>query len=263
MHSPSVGLHHDGTGAELRIWRNVLISSIVFLGALAVALIPGVFDRPLTGLINSFATRSALFDRLIADFSGGFTFSGAVLIALIWSCWFDTKDRESRARILVGTLASFGAGVISRFSQHAFPTHSRPYYDPALDFQAPVGVEQYNTWNSFPSDHVAVFAGLVFVIYVAHSRFVIFAIVWTMLMESCRTYTGAHYPSDLIGGAALAGMVVWAAQASWSISLGRRIMRLEQLSPSLFYMSAFFLTYQIATLVGDIRSTSAHIRHFW
>jgi membrane-associated phospholipid phosphatase len=263
MSGRSVGVHHDSMSAELQVWRNVLISSIVFLGALAVALIPGVFDRPLTGLINSFATRSALFDRLIAAFSGCFTFSGAVLMALIWSCWFDAKDRESRARILVGTLASFGAGVISRFSQHAFRTHSRPYYDEALDFQAPAGVEQYNTWNSFPSDHVAVFAGLVTVIYIAHSRFAIFAIVWTMLMESCRIYTGAHYPSDLIGGAALAAMVVWAAQASWSISLGRRIMRLEQSSPSLFYMSAFFLAYQIATLFEDIRGTFGHIRHLW
>jgi undecaprenyl-diphosphatase len=153
--------------------------------------------------------------------------------------------------------------MVSRLSQHAFSTHPRPIHDPSFHFQAPGGyVEVYNTWDSFHSDHVAVLGGLVAVIYIARSRFAIFAIVWTALVETSRTYTGAHYPSDLIGGAALGAMVVWVAQASWPISLGGRVMRWEQSSPSLFYMSAFFLTYQITTLFGDIRFTfSPLIRH--
>jgi membrane-associated phospholipid phosphatase len=247
-----------------RIRRNVLISAAVFLGTFALALVPGSFDRPLTRLINSFANRSLLFDHLFAVSYNTFTFSGAVLMALIWYCWFENKDLESRARILVGTLGAFGAGVISRFLQYTLSTHSRPYYDPALGFQAPLGLDetQFNTWNSFPSDHVTVFAGLVVVIYIARSRFAIFAIIWIALVEPARIYTGAHYPSDLIGGAALAAVVVWVAQASWPISLGGRVMKWEQSSPSLFYMSAFFLSYQIATLFGDIRFTfSPLIRH--
>src|SRR6202022_3928111 len=104
--------------SALRIRRNVFISSVVFLGALSLALVPGVFDRPLNGLINSFVGRSALFDSLVAAASSFPTFSGAILMALIWSCWFGTTDLESRARILVGTLAASGAGMISRLLQH-------------------------------------------------------------------------------------------------------------------------------------------------
>jgi membrane-associated phospholipid phosphatase len=251
----SLGVYKSSLSAS-RIRRNVLISGVVFLGAFAVALVPEGFDRPLIRLINILANRSALFDHLVAAASKHFTFSGAVLMALIWYCWFDNKDLESRARIMVGTLGSFGAGVISRFLQYTLPTHPRPYYDPALSIQVPPGLEAPgNTWNSFPSDHVAVFAGLAVVIYIARSRFAIFAIVWTIVVESSRTYMGAHYPSDLIGGAALAAIVVWAAQASRPISWGEKAMRWEQSSPSLFYMSAFFLSYQIATLFADIRST--------
>jgi membrane-associated phospholipid phosphatase len=257
-----LGAHKISPNSDLQIWRNVLISCVVFLSALGVALVPGAFDRPLTVLINSFVDRSALFDHLAVGFSDYATFSGVVLMALIWGCWFDTKDVERRARILVGTLASFGATVISRSLQKALPTHPRPFYDPVLNFQRPLDLElPYNTWNSFPSDHVTVFAGFVVVIWIARSRFVVFAIVWTIFVEASRIYMGAHYPSDLIGGAAMGAIAVWMAQAPWLISSGIKVTRWEQSSPFLFYMSAFFVSYQIATLIVDIRNAFRFLLH--
>lgn len=251
----SIGVHESSLSAG-QIRRNVLVSSVAFIGAFIVALVPGYFDRPLTRLINSFANHSALFDHLVGASNLYYTFSGAVLMALVWYCWFEGKGPENRARILVGTLGASGAGLISRVLQHTLPSHPRPYYDPALAFQAPSGPEpMYNTWNSFPSDHVAVFAGLAIVIYIARSRLGVFAILWTVVVESSRTYMGGHYPSDLIGGAALAATVVWAMQASWLVSIGEKVVRWEQSSASLFYMSAFFLSYQIATLFADMRHT--------
>src|SRR5712664_844649 len=147
MHSSSLDTSLRN-GLEIR--RNALISSVVFLGALALALSPGSFDGPLLSLINSLAGRSAVFDGLAYASSSYFTFSGVVLMALIWGCWFDSNDPDNRARILLGTLASLGAGVISRSLQHTLPSHPRPVYDPALNFQTPSGLEQpYHTWNSF------------------------------------------------------------------------------------------------------------------
>jgi membrane-associated phospholipid phosphatase len=144
------------------------------------------------------------------------------------------------------------------------PTHPRPYFDQALHFQQPFNLEEaYNNWNSFPSDHVAVFAGLAIVLYIARPSFSIYAIAWMILVESFRNYIGAHYPSDLIAGAALAAFGVWASQMSWPISVGRKVMRWERSSPGLFYVSAFFLSYQIATLFNDIRQTLGPVRdHF-
>jgi membrane-associated phospholipid phosphatase len=254
----SVGIRNS----RFRIGRNVLISGIALIAAFVLAINPDIFDRPLTGLINGFAGRSAFFDRLALIVFSSSTFSGAVLVALVWSCWFDTTDPESRSHILVGTLASFGAGVISRFLQHTLPTHPRPFYDSTLDFKLPANLDQpLNTWNSFPSDHATVFAGLAIVIYIARSRFAFAAIALTALVELARAYMGAHYPSDLIGGAALASLVVWATQTSWFASLGNRIVVWQRRSPSLFYMSAFFISYQIATLAGDIRWVASILWH--
>jgi membrane-associated phospholipid phosphatase len=249
--SPAINLAN-----KLEIQRNVVISSAVFLGAFALALSPESFDRPLIGLVNGFAGRSAVFDGLAYASSKYFTFSGAVLMALIWCCWFDSDDPDNRARILVGVLGSIGAGVISRSLQHTLPTHLRPVYDQVINFQTPSSLEQqYHTWNSFPSDHAAVFGGLAVVIYLVRSRFALFAIAWAAFMESARAYMGAHYLSDLIGGAALAAVLIWATQAPGSISLGRRVVRWEKSSPSLFYMTAFFVSYQIVTLFEDMRHT--------
>jgi undecaprenyl-diphosphatase len=145
--------------------------------------------------------------------------------------------------------------------QHKLPTHPRPYYDTALGFHLPFNPEvPYNNWNSFPSDHVTVFAGLAVVLYIVRPKFVVYAIVGTTIVESFRTYIGAHYPSDLIGGAALAASVVWASQLSWPILAGKKILRLEQSSPGAFYLGAFFLSYQIATLFNDIRQTLGPVR---
>jgi membrane-associated phospholipid phosphatase len=242
--------------------RSVVVCAAIFFSAMGLGLSPESFDRPLTLLLNSYANRSPLFDRLVSDCATYFTYSGVILMALIYACWFDTKDLEKRSRIVIGTLVSFAAGMVSRLLQHVLSTHPRPFFDPELNFHPPSGLgeQPFNTWNSFPSDHVTVFAGLVVVICLAKPRLAVFAVGFTILTESLRVYMGAHYPSDLIGGAALAATMVLIAQAPRAVSLGRRVVGWERTSPSLFYMAAFFITYQIATLFVDIRQMVGHVR---
>jgi undecaprenyl-diphosphatase len=189
--------------------RNVVISFAFFLAALGLVRCPGLIDIPVIKLFNSYAGRYRLLDTVLYAFDTYFTFSGVVLIALIWSCWFSDERLETRARLLVATVMSLGAGTLSRFLQHHLPTHIRPYYDPSIGFHAPALLEKpFNTWNCFPSDHAAVFSGLAVAIYLVRPRWGIFAAAWLTLVESARVYMGAHYPSDLIGGAAFAAMVV-------------------------------------------------------
>jgi membrane-associated phospholipid phosphatase len=242
--------------------RSAVISAAIFFGAMGLSVIPETLDRPLTLLFNGYANRSTLIDTLISDLANYFTYSGVILMALIYACWFDTEDLEKRSQILIGTLVSFAAGCVSRLLQYTLSTHPRPFFDPELPFHPPSGLgeQPLNTWNSFPSDHATVFAGLVVVIYLAKPTLAVFAAAFTVLVESLRVYMGAHYPSDLIGGAALAAMMVWTAQTPRVVSLGRRMAGWERTSPSLFYMFAFFITYQIATLFVDVRHVVGHMR---
>ena len=257
--------HEGSSSIDRRLRRNLIISGLVFVGAFALAFDPEAFDRPTTRLINAVANRSWMFDYLADASNRYFTFSGVALMAMIWYCWFENRDAELRVRILVGTLASIGAGGISRILQHVLPVHSRPWFDAALGFQLPLNLQEahYSTWNSFPSDTVTVFAGLTVVLYIVQPSFISYAILWTIVVEAFRNYIGAHYSTDLIAGAALGASAVWASQMSWPISAGKKVMRWEQSSPALFYMIAFFLSYQIATLFNDIRQTLGPLRdHF-
>lgn len=245
--------------APFRVWRNLLISLAVFLAAFVLAMNPDTFDRPLTSFVNGLAGRSVIFDRLVFAMFSSNSFSGGILVALLWSRWFEENEDnevENRSAILVGIFALGLAGAVSRMLQHSLPTHPRPYYDPELSFKLPIGFGQpLNTWNSFPSDHVVVFAGLAVLLYVVRSRFALYAIVWTTIVELARWYTGAHYLSDLIGGAALASMTIWGASAL--TSLGEPLIKWQQKSPSLFYMCAFFVCFQVVTLGGDLRSLAS------
>jgi membrane-associated phospholipid phosphatase len=242
--------------------RNVLASGVVFALALAAAANADLFDRPVTVFINRFAGRSDLFDRVASVVYWYPTFTGAALMALIWSCWFENEDSERRSRILSGTLAAVVAGMVSRFLQHALPTHPRPYYDAAIHFRMPLNQEPLlNTWHSFPSDHVTVFAGLVAVLFVARSRLAIPMLIYTAVMELARTYMGAHYPSDLIGGAALGFLCVWAMQVPLIVTGGVRIVAWERSCRPAFYAIAFFFSYQVAMLFTELRSAGSLLMH--
>lgn len=245
-----------------RILPNLLISFAALVAAFVLASNPDLFDRPLVAMINSAVGRSGVFDDLVFSAYAAPTFSGVILVSLIWFSWFDNPDAERRSRLLVGTLASLAIGGASRLLQHVLPTHPRPYYDPAIYFRMPPGSLHLplNTWNSFPSDHAVVFSGLVVVIYIARSRFALAAIILTTVVELSRIYYGAHYPSDLLGAAALASIAVWAVQAPVFVSLGRLATSWEQARPSYFYMAAFFVSYQIATLASDIRWVASVLR---
>lgn len=256
--STQANLRHPKQDWAAHWRRNVCISALIFVAAATLAHHAQIFDIPLTRFVNSYAGRSAFADTVLHAFDTSFTFSGVILMAFISSAWFGTTEADHRARILTGTLASIGAGAISRILQRTLPSHPRPMYDPALGFHMPpiFGGRFLNTWNSFPSDHVCVFAGLSIVIFFTHSRWRWFAIIWLVLVEPSRTYAGAHYPSDLIGGAALAGVVVWLTQAPSVVAKTHPVLKWEERSPKTFYFVAFFVAYQIATLFVDLRSLS-------
>ena len=239
--------------------RNALIALIVFLAAYALALLPNAIDLPLEHAINSYANQSVLLDHLFYDLDTFSIFSGAPIVALICGEWFRSEDTERRSRLLLGIVAAVCGAILSRGLQHVLPTHPRPFYDPALGFHLPSVLSEtpFNTWNSFPSDHAAIFFGLAAAIASVRPRVGLLAFLWLAFVESSRAYIGAHYPSDLIGGAALGAALVWLVQlpaaARW---LAARVVGWARLSPSLFYAGAFILSYQVATIFGDIRNLS-------
>lgn len=255
-----VGTRANEVISPERIWRNLMIAAAVFVVAAVLAQFPDGFDKPISGAFNELVGRSRTFDRFVLAVFYYPTYSGVLLTAVIWSCWFATDTDESRSRILVGLATTFCAGTISRWLQHILSVHPRPFYDRTIDFRIPAELQQsLNTWNSFPSDHATVFGALVTLAYLTRFKYTFWLAIFMAIVELPRIYLGAHYTSDLIAGAALGTMSMWLAQRPPILSLCRPALNWERRSPASFYPVAFFVSYQVATLFADIRWAASSI----
>lgn len=213
------------------------------------------WEFPIMRAINGYARHSMLFDRTMHALTTRDLLQGVPFIALIWFLWFSGEDTAVRARLLVGTLAAAVAGVVSRVLQLELPTHLRPLHQAALDFVLPYGVEPdtLNHFNSFPSDHGAVFFTLCAVIWRIRPPLGAAAFAWAAIIDLARVYEGYHFPSDVAGSIGLGLLILCAA---WSAAAWRPVSLLVSFArrrPAMFYLLAFVITFQIATLFDDLR----------
>jgi undecaprenyl-diphosphatase len=240
----------------MSIPTGAVIGAAVFTACgLVAALRQEAWEFPVIHAFNAVAGRSQLLDRGIHALTSRDLLQGAVFVALIWYLWFDTPDVGVRARLLTGNLAATLGGMLSRLLQIVLPTHLRPLHTPSLGFVMPMGVQPdtLNHFDAFPSDHGAVLFGLAIVIYRLRPRLGGFAIVWATIVSASRIYEGYHYPSDVVGSIGLALIVVSVFDNHWLTDLAHRLLVFEQTWRPTFYLLAFLVTYQIATLFDDVR----------
>jgi len=208
--------------------------------------------------INRFARRFFVLDYGIRTIERDM-FSNLPLLTLVWYVWFKYTHVQVRAGILVGVLASFFAGVLSRGIQLTLPTHLRPLHDPALHFQVPFGIDpdSLNHWSSFPSDHAAVLFGLAMTIFLVDRAAGWLAILCATIVNLVRVYLGFHNPSDILCGAMLGIVLVL-----MTYGLRRRTPVLDLFQAftrnrAVFYAVAFYVCFGIVTLFTDFRDTAS------
>jgi len=245
---------------EQRRLRIILLaaSSIFLLTTLAVILGWHRTDYFLLHSINRFARRFFVLDYGIRTIERDM-FSNLPLLTLVWYVWFKYTHVQVRAGILVGVLASFFAGVLSRGIQLTLPTHLRPLHDPALHFQVPFGIDpdSLNHWSSFPSDHAAVLFGLAMTIFIVDRAAGWLAILCATIVNLVRVYLGFHNPSDILCGAMLGIVLVL-----MTYGLRRRTPVLDLFQAftrnrAVFYAVAFYTCFGIVTLFTDFRDTAS------
>jgi len=87
----------------------------------------------------------------------------------------------------------------------------------------------------------------------------IYAFIFILLP---RMYLGLHWPTDIIAGAALGGVIAWVGmQPRVREPVDRIAFWVHDAYPGIFYAGAFLLTYQIATLFLDSRRGGAFVYH--
>jgi undecaprenyl-diphosphatase len=252
--SPHAGIaSHRPRGFAL---PGLIAIAVLLIGSALVAQnLRQEWEFPVIRAINAYARHSMLLDRTMHALTTRDLLQGVPFIGLIWFLWFTSEDPSKRARLLVGTVAASFAGVLSRIMQLELPTHLRPLHQATLGFVLPFGVEPdaLNHFNSFPSDHGAVFFTLCAVIWQARPRLGIAAFAWAVVIDLARVYEGYHFPSDVTGSIGLGLLILYGFQAAHTWAPVARVVAFEQSRRPWFYMLAFVFTYQIATLFDDLR----------
>ena len=229
-----------------------------------VMAIPNDFDFTIVLFLNKFVGKSRLLDGSVELISDTPLLNGCILfVAFLWLIWFRDKREESRIRLLTGGVAAVLAGVLSRISQFFLHFHVRPLYSPDLKLTWPIGV-QWGTlghWNSFPSDHASLGFALATLIWINDRRLGAFALFWAAIANSARIYLGYHYPTDILGGAALGIFIVILSQRLPLPSVVYRLLVWERCAPPSFYAVAFIGSYLAGTLFADLQTIAYLVVH--
>ena len=125
-------------------------------------------------------------------------------IVLVWFVvgWILGRPTERRGAVLA-LLASGGALLVN---QVLIRIWDRPRPFTAHPHAVHVLVSP-STDSSFPSDHAAAAMAIAVAVFLLHRRIGFVVLALAVLVCFARVYVGAHYPGDVLGGAAIGAIV--------------------------------------------------------
>jgi undecaprenyl-diphosphatase len=218
------------------------------------------FDLEIIQWLNQYSQKNQIFDGLVVIVNRYHSLRGVVLVGLLWWAWTAAHARLmtqdlALVRIVLGLGVAIAAG---RALQNLLPDRPRPVHDPELGFQVPsgfVGADALEGWSSFPSDHAVLAMALVVAVLHLDRLLGLLALVWTICVVLLpRIYLGLHYPSDIVGGAAL-GAAIMALELRVALPawLAPELAGLEDRHRGLAYAGFFVFSYLCASMFSDVR----------
>jgi membrane-associated phospholipid phosphatase len=222
--------------------------------------------------LGQYTSVSAHFNQVIQYIEGAHLLKGLPIMGLLWFFWFRDMDPKSNTRriiiaILIGCIV---AVFIARLANNIAPYQPRPFANAALPYHSYIGLPPRESqslfdWNSFPSDHAALFFSLatgIFMISRAVGSFVFFYVLIFIALP--RVYLGLHYPTDILAGALLGTVCVVLCTRKCVLNLyNEQCMKLLNRYPAAFQTALFIISAEISMMFIDVRRFLTLIKTFF
>ena len=203
--------------------RLVATASVLVVAATYwLALRPGA-DAAQTDMVRWMNDPPPPFTSVLAATNSLFRPVPLAVLAAALAGWVLTTARAShrwevlRAAVLSLVLSELVTQVLKRVADQPRPTATIPGLDVHAYPKDPYG-------NAYPSAHTAVAVGLMAALWPWLTRPQrVVGVVVALLVALNRLYIGAHWPVDVVGGAAiglLSGALCWLVAARWPIGSG-------------------------------------------
>lgn len=215
-------------------------------------------DAAIVELVNQFAAKSVIFDRFVGLLTNNELLKGGVILGLFYWSWFSFPDHSRERRVLLITLITAPVAIlVARLLALNLPFRLRPIHDQDIDFTVPIGVSEkaLDGWSSFPSDHAVLFFSIAVGVWLASRRLGLLAIIYTLVFIGLpRVYAGYHYPTDILGGFVIGGIMIAASMYFLMDSpILNRITAWSDKHRGAFYALFFLITFQMASLFDQTR----------
>jgi undecaprenyl-diphosphatase len=178
----------------------------------------GSLDYDLFRAINGLAGRNQAVDAIVVACAKFLPVVFALALVGLWLTWRPTNQR---AAFLAGISALVALGI-GQLIGVAFP-RPRPY----LAHQVKLLISP-TADTSFPSDHATLGFAVAVLVWRYNRRAGTVLLLLALVLAFARIFVGAHYPSDVLGGAVLGTLTSMA------------IAVLSESSPLRKWLSAFF-----------------------
>ena len=156
----------------------------------------GSLDYTLFRAVNGLAGRSSALDALMVGSAKYLPIVFALALVALWLSW---RPRNQRGALLAGVSALVALGV-GQIIGKALP-RPRPYLSHTVNQLIPPSLD-----TSFPSDHAILGFAVAMMIWRYNQRAGVVLLAIALLMAIARVFVGAHYPADVLGGAALGAL---------------------------------------------------------
>jgi undecaprenyl-diphosphatase len=232
------------------------------------------FDYRIVLFLNRFARRSWAFDTFVGLLDSNPLAMAPVVLAFWWA-WFRKSENQVRDReyLIFGIVGTASAVLAARIVAAVLPFRERPLRNPLLHFQLPYGVhpERLLGWNSFPSDHGALWFALAATLLCVSRRAGILLFLYVSgVLAVARIYLGIHYPGDIIAGGLL-GLAAVSLGSSGGLRsrISGPLLAWMESAPHAFYACLFAVTFEMTECFASVvqigiyvHTTSRALLHF-